>query len=109
MMSAKQWWVAWKGVRKYEEAKRSGDIADANTQAQRALVCQSCDSMTTRKLIPLGMRELGFCGDPLIETKTTCGCVVIAEDGEGGWRAAGATEVGTKTCLQNKWPDNNAP
>jgi hypothetical protein len=80
-----------KGAARYAEALASGDWADDAAIEHRRSTCRACRSRV--RLTVLGeSAESDWCGEPLVETETTCGCLIFA-----------ATAVGSKACPQGKW------
>jgi hypothetical protein len=76
-----------RGGATYAVALATGDMApDAVVEARRA-ICREC---------PSRVRALGndWCGEPLTETATECGCNLYAK-----------TAVGSERCPQGKWEE----
>ncbi len=88
-------WTGVKGAAKFAAATATGDIADDATIEARRAICREC-TYRVRKMHPLGMigvdAESDWCGEPLVETPTTCGCLL-----------AGKTAVGSEGCPQELW------
>ena len=88
-------WTTVKGAAKFAKAVATGDKADNMEIMRRRAVCRECPSRVT-KMHPRGVpgidTESDWCGEPLKETQTTCGCLL-----------AGKTAVGSERCPQGKW------
>ena len=77
--------VGVRGGARFAEALAANDWAtDATVKARRA-TCGDCPTRT----VLLGS---DWCGDPMVETSTSCGCLL-----------AGKTAIGSERCPQGKW------
>jgi hypothetical protein len=79
------------GASKFLAAALAGDLADDATIDARRAVCRDCPNRV-RKIAPGSVAESDWCGEPLVETGSTCGCLI-----------AGKTLVGSETCPSGKW------
>lgn len=76
-----------KGAARIISSRLRADRADAQTRQGRELICMTCkDSVLIQ-----GRR---WCGEPLVETDTTCGC-----------RCDLKGAIASEMCPQGKWPD----
>jgi len=100
-LSRENLWLAVQGAKKYREAIRDGDVCDDAESASRCGVCENCPSMTGRAIAIGGVTAL-YCGEPLVEGESTCGCLVALRV-DGKVTAAGKTRVGDEACPQKRW------
>lgn len=80
-----------RGGEKFAAALLRGDVAGGETMAARRAVCRGCKTRRTVKLLGM-LGASDWCGEPLVETPTACGCLL-----------AGKTAVGSEKCPQGKW------
>jgi len=91
---AKAWHMvctATRGCEKFAAAIVAGDYASSRDVEARSRVCKMCDAYTVTRL-PGMQSESAWCGEPLIETETTCGCALY-----------GKVRVGSERCPRGKW------
>ena len=76
--------------------------ADAPEAQRRAGICASCPSMVRARVLTTG-HVAGFCGKPLTETATTCGCLVLWMPDGAMPQAAGKCTCSPERCPQGRW------
>lgn len=79
------------GATKFLSAVMSGDRSSNEEVAARREVCKMCP-YRVRKVAPGAVAESDWCGEPLVVTANTCGCLV-----------AGKTLVASEKCPSGKW------
>jgi hypothetical protein len=79
------------GASKFLAAALSGDMASEEEIERRRSICRDCPRRVRKAALP-GMSESDWCGEPLVHTKTTCGCVIAAK-----------TLVQSEVCPSGKW------
>lgn len=96
-------WLAIQGAERYQEAVKTGDIAEQSEQDRRALKCASCRSQCRRGKDQVDATAI-YCGPPLEEHEhpPTCGCLVALLV-EGRAVPAGKTVVASEACPQGRW------
>ncbi len=79
------------GGAKFVALSMMGDRASDEAVVSRRAVCRECP-YRVRKVAPSALGESDWCGEPLVETARTCGCLI-----------AGKTIIGSESCPQGKW------
>lgn len=79
------------GAAKFAAALASGDVASDEVSEQRREVCRGCPSRVRKPGLP-GLPDSDWCGEPMEETPTTCGCLLY-----------GKTMVASERCPAGKW------
>jgi hypothetical protein len=121
------WWTCVAGAMKYLSGERRS-MPDQIECMQKCLDCKSlrmyhehelhgmCGRLV-RWFMPSHSPITGWCGEPSIQTETTCGCLVIGESGRGqgtyatvtigrqeiGVAPAGKLTVESERCPQGKF------
>lgn len=96
-------WTAMKGGWKYAKAVADGDLASEDEALRRMSICRSCPDRHVRTVtLNQGAVRAWYCGKPLTESKTTCGCLV-AITVHGVDSPGGKSVVGSEACPQKKW------
>jgi hypothetical protein len=103
-LSPKDAWTALRGAEKYRRAVASGDIASDLVQAERASVCWSCPSSTSRTATE-NMTAV-HCGQAYRDTGKTCGCLVLVRV-NGQTLPAGKSVVASEQCPQKRWESSS--
>ncbi len=84
-------WVGARGARTFALAVIQGDVAGARAIAARRSACLNCDART-RARAPGASEPSDWCGDPFVETETSCGCLL-----------AGKIAVASEECPRRIW------
>jgi hypothetical protein len=103
-LSPKDAWTALRGAEKYRRAVASGDIASESIQEERANVCWSCPSSTSRTATE--NITAVHCGQAYRDTGKTCGCLVLVRV-NGQIAPAGKTVVASEACPQGRWQSSS--
>lgn len=93
-------WAVLRGAAKCARRVVRGEVEPQSTIDKRSALCRDCDSLTPSEQRG---RTGYYCGVPLEETETTCGCLVGVKTQHDAFVPACKLLIKGQVCPQEKW------